>query len=245
MKKCIIIFLVFLSQFLQAQIDKNSQFISTKVFDNILFLHRTNYDDNKIENSYGTGFFVNYNNKGYLVTAKHFFDDYLKNEEFRNVEIFYNNKWKKFPCKIYIHENPNVDLAIVADGTSKNVGIPIATKPIITQEAFILGFPNTWKMDTPDLLQKPSPISKKGIISAVLNNSVDSVQMILLDIINNKGFSGGPLIIFDYEKSTWAVAGVIKGKVKNPNPKEIVFHEQGFSTCTPIHYLREIIDSIK
>ncbi|MCY1720161.1 serine protease [Prolixibacteraceae bacterium Z1-6] len=191
-----------------------------------------------------TGFFFNHNNESYIVTAKHLFDSNIPNGETQLFDFFYNDSWHSDQLKVYFHPNKYVDVAVIKINHYMQTGIIVSQGVILSQKLFILGFPNNLRINAPKLSKKPFPVVKQGVLSAIISDEKFS-DVILTDIVNNKGFSGGPALMFDYKDKEWKVIGLVSGKMKNPNPEQIDFLEQGFTIIQPTSYFIEIIDAIE
>ena len=76
----------------------------------------------------GTAFIVNGNKGQYLITAKHLFGNTLKSNTLVNIQIKGGKIDKKLQCKVYFHDNPHVDIAVLKLDTA-----------IITAEILPLG----------------------------------------------------------------------------------------------------------
>lgn len=75
--------------------------------------------------------------------------------------------------------------------------------------------------------------------------------MILLDGINNPGFSGGPVIFYDYIKKKNKILGVISGYFNQTNKVEsspkIYFEyveNSGIIISYPSYYISDIIEKL-
>jgi len=147
----------------------------------------------------GSCFIVSIENNDYLITAKHLFPN-INTKTTINAEVLNNTGWHYFTCKLLIHSNPNIDVAVLDLGTHdrKENLFDLNSKGIaISQDCYFLGFPFGLKMDDKDGKMNsgyPLPFVKKGIISSFYNSSNTGFQ-IFLDGHNNPGFSGGPVVI--------------------------------------------------
>lgn len=107
--------------------------------------------------------------------------------------------------------------AFRADAGHAGAALPLDSDNfVVTQDAYILGFPylqaTTLEAGSPRRL----PIVKKCIIAGVVSQE-DGARRILIDTIANPGFSGGPLVYLDvFNGNTWKVAGVVGQQMSAP-----------------------------
>lgn len=175
---------------------------------------------------YGTCFGVAIKDKICLVTAKHLLKTYPTNKKL-SIKIFIDNIWKNATVTPHF-ENNDLDIAImISDDFHTHVNdvvIKAGHGIILSQEVFFLGFPYFDQITYEAISMNkglPIPLVKKAIISYVHKN------IIYLDGHNNIGFSGGPVVFYDYKSNEWKVCSVIssymtdierpvKSKTSNP-----------------------------
>jgi len=76
-----------------------------------------------------------------------------------------------------------------------------------SQEVFFLGFPFGWQPNVGPINNGyPMPYVKRAIVSMI---EFDPLPRLVLDGINNPGFSGGPVAFQSKEDGTWRIAGVV------------------------------------
>lgn len=184
-------------------------------------------------NSMGTAFIVDYNNKNYLVTAKHLFQESGYQNKM-TIAIQYQNTWKSISAEIYYHEKEDIDIAVIKTDYFENRifhGIKYkSTEITISQEVFMLGFPYGLSTNQFDVNEGyPIPIVKKGIFSGALDKGDN--QRYLIDWDNNQGFSGGPVIFRSIKKGAYSSEEYIAGVIHGYRQHEIkVFNEDGSDT---------------
>jgi hypothetical protein len=177
--------------------------LTTNVYDRVLMI--------RIGNNYGTGFTLDVDGRQYLVTAKHVVaglapDDVLL--------IYRNNAWAPVPVKVFRCDDP-VDIAVLVPPSQLTVSLPLeATMKGVRygQDMYFAGFPYQLHTNAPSLNGGyPVAFVKKAVMSGEMKENGASV--ILLDGYNNPGFSGGPLLYRDLDRtaSVFKVAGVVKG----------------------------------
>lgn len=162
---------------------------------------------------YGTAFTIEIDNREYLISAKHLFDN-AKNTE--TIKLKYAHNWHERNVTYVGEGHGEIDIAVFAmtntyltptkfklDATSAGL--------IWGQEVFFVGFPYKMDINLDKNLTggRPTPFMKKGIISA-MDFSQDA-SLMYIDAINNEGFSGGPLVFVKQGKpnNEYSVAGVI------------------------------------
>lgn len=171
----------------------------------------------KYGNNTGTCFLVSIDSNDYLITAKHLFPPALPNKSAVDIEILRNNGWIKFKPNYLIHSNANIDIAVLdlKSNDQKDNLFDIGSKGYyLSQECFFLGFPFGLKMDDNEGKMNngfPLPFVKKAIISSFISDTSHMTQ-IFLDGHNNPGFSGGPVVIANFEagsKHKMRIIGII------------------------------------
>jgi S1-C subfamily serine protease len=178
----------------------------------------------------GTAFLVDYANKPYLVTANHMVETAGNSA---TVEVLGANDslWHPIPFTILHGSSPCVDVAVLVSPDLGLTGIdplPYDYNFAMGQEAYFLGFPfglyTAFKGKNVAV-----PLIKHGYISASVpcsaiypGGSADD-NLILLDGINNHGFSGGPVVgpdVFDGTRALKLV-GVISGYKNEDVPVDV------------------------
>lgn len=160
----------------------------------------------KYEDNTGTCFLVSIKGKDYLITARHIFNncDQKKEIEFN---LLHNSDWVQMTGKLLLHENTAIDIAVldIHKTDVKHLGFELGSRSyFLSQDCYFLGFPFELSMDDFAALQNnrgfPLAFVKKGIISAFTDDELGGT-IFYLDGHNNFGFSGGPVVIRDYESS--------------------------------------------
>jgi hypothetical protein len=177
--------------------------LTTNVYDRVLMI--------RVGNSYGTGFTLDVDGRQYLVTAKHVVaglgaDDILL--------IYRHDAWAPVPVKVFRCDDP-VDIAVLVAPTQLTVSLPLEAgmKGVrYGQDMYFAGFPYQLHTSAPSVNGGyPVAFVKKAVMSGEVKE--DGASVILLDGYNNPGFSGGPLLYRDLDRtaSIFKVAGVVKG----------------------------------
>ena len=177
--------------------------LTTNVYDRVLMI--------RIGTNYGTGFALDVDGRQYLITAKHVIAG-LGSEG--SVLIFRNDAWTPLAVKVFRCDDP-VDIAVLVPPTQLTVDYPLeATMKGVRygQDMYFAGFPYGLHTSAPALNGGyPVAFVKKAVMSGEIVE--DGASEILLEGYNNPGFSGGPLVYRDLDRtaSVFKVAGVVKG----------------------------------
>ncbi len=193
--------------------------ITTRILDKVLHIG--------VNNDIGSAFVIDYNKENFIITAKHVIDSLdFENSDLINIKIFNNEKWIECSCSVYIHDNPEIDIAVLKL-SQKSFYLPDIiigmNNLVLGTEVYFLGFPYGMLMDSSGISQSngyPIPFVKKGIISAIISKY--DVTSIYLDAHNNTGFSGGPVI--NFIGSSPQIIGVNVSYIKHDN--ELTYEEQ-------------------
>ena len=158
----------------------------------------------------GTCFTIDYDNRQYIVTARHLVASITDSATIR---IKHEEIWKNRPVNLVGHGEGEVDISVLAGGVQispKHPLPPTAAGLTLGQDVYFLGFPYGWTSEVGALNQNfPLPFVKKATVSAVDFNPV----RFFLDGHNNPGFSGGPVVFSKVGEpaNQLSVAGVISG----------------------------------
>lgn len=166
--------------------------------------------------SCGTAFTVEHNNEQFIVTAKHLF----RKEGFplsSTISLLIGKDYKVFDVDVKYPAEQTVDIAVLKHKDKKYLTpaydvVYSMTGVAMGQDVFFIGFPydydNILKLFPGENM--PVPFIKKACMSAVLN---DAAGTIILDGINNPGFSGSPVCYNDvFSKNTMMkILGVVSG----------------------------------
>jgi hypothetical protein len=88
---------------------------------------------------------------------------------------------------------------------------PTSAGLLLGQTMYFLGFPFGLPIDGRTLnYGYPLPLVKSGVCSAFLTPEKE-YSLVLIDGINNPGFSGGPIVFVDQSTKKLKVAGVVRG----------------------------------
>lgn len=174
-------------------------------------------------NSRATCFTIESHGEQFLVTAKHLF----KNTGFPDsgcIKLLIGADYQSFDVDIRYPAEPNIDIAVMKLKYPKLLTPVYANENtteglVFGQTVYFVGFP----FEYDSILGMfpgggmPVPFVKNACISAILN---DSAGTILLDGVNNPGFSGGPVCYkrIGSNDKTMRILGVVSGYRFNMQP---------------------------
>lgn len=207
-------------------------------------------------NGAGTAFTMEHQGEQFLVTAKHLF----KNAGFpssASIRLVIGKDYQSYEVDIRYPANPNVDIAVMKLKT-KSFLTPVYQNSYSTeglvygQDVYFVGFP--YEYDTILGLipggNAPIPFVKKACVSAILQNGMGTI---LLDGINNPGFSGSPVCFkkIGSTEKTMSILGVIssyrfdKQPIYDQNGTQTSFYVKentGIIVVTDIKYAIQIAE---
>ena len=203
----------------------------------------------------GTAFIINGTKGQYLVTAKHIFGNAVKPDTFVDILIKGGKIEKKLSCKVYYHDNPHVDIAVLKLDTAIILGETLLlgkrSSYYLAQECLFLGYP-LLNLGTKTDIGKV-PFIKRAIISAF--HEENKVNLMLLDGHNNPGFSGGPVITYSESMDKQFIIGIISGYIPQPQSVNVTYgtvknqllinENSGIIISYPSEYIEEILNKIE
>jgi hypothetical protein len=201
---------------------------------------------------YGSAFTVVVDGRQYFVTARHLFSDQellTAPGDFLFLEIFHGMKWNTVQCTVvgFGQDGNDVnDIAILALPfilTEYDLLVLGTQSLSLGQDVFFLGYPLARRGDVGQMNNNyPLPYVKKAIVSMINFQT----QHLVLDGINNAGFSGGPVVYRQVSgiDGRWHVAGVVTSREETREPvfhqkseneaPYCVFQDSGLINCCPI-----------
>lgn len=183
----------------------------------------------KVGNVGGTAFTIDWQNKLYLVTAKHVIAGLP--DKNATIQVRQNDHWKDLHVVKTIFPSSNeVDIAVLE--TDENVAQPFGIKTMeetgagltMGQQVWFLGYPFEGLGSHFGSDNRLIPFIKRGTMSAIDGANPDAI-VLYIDGFNNPGFSGGPIVFWDFTKHTYQIAGVVKG-YREDTAKVLVNGEQ-------------------
>lgn len=165
----------------------------------------------KAGNEFGTAFSIDYKGKLYLVTAKHVVATLP--EIGATIEVWRTDKWVAYKTvRTLFPPSRNVDIAVFETNERASQPFQITAAqgkdgPALGQRVWFLGYP--WGMGS-RFTNGELPFIKRGTMSAI--DSTDPNRIILyIDGFNNPGFSGGPIVYWDFNSHAYRILGVVEG----------------------------------
>ena len=168
----------------------------------------------KVGNSTGTAFKLDYKGAIYLVTARHVAAILPQTKPV--FQIWRNNKWEDIhAARKILPASADVDIALFETGEKIAQPFPIAVStqdegPTLGQQVWFLGYPFGDTALTSRAEDQIFPFIKRGTISAINGSNPDAV-VLYIDGFNNPGFSGGPIVYWEFKKHAYRILGVVQG----------------------------------
>ena len=182
---------------------------------------------------YGSAVVINVDGIEYVVTAKHL----LPLATTTSIKIRSNETWVEYRTKEIGRAPGEIDIAVLQ--IDKRFGVddlPAAADMgglVLGQDVFFVGFP--YKLEGPVGFvrdRRPLGYVKKGTVSAL--DSQDHPALVI-DAINNEGFSGGPVVFAEIGRAAneLKIAAVVS---KYRTEQEYVIGADGNKTGQTIEY---------
>lgn len=168
----------------------------------------------RVGNSTGTAFSVDYKGKIYLVTARHVAAGLPATKAV--LQMWNANKWEDVrTVKTLLPPVAAVDIDVfeTEETISQPFSIPMTTGsegPTMGQQVWFLGYPFGDTALTSRRDNEMLPFIKKGTMSAI-SGSDDGGVVMYIDGFNNPGFSGGPIVIWEFNRRAYRILGVVQG----------------------------------
>ena len=160
-----------------------------------------------------TCFTVDMYRKQYIVTARHVLPDTGRSV---TIEVQHEGEWKRLDCMVLARAPGDIDLCVLAPPhpISPSVAINPSTRGIVLgQDVYFLGFPYGLQSEVGELNGGfPFPLVKKACVSMLfLDGNEKDGRYLLLDGVNNPGFSGGPVVFSLPGEENARIAAVVAG----------------------------------
>jgi hypothetical protein len=164
----------------------------------------------KIGNIYGTAFTIDYHGKLYLVTAKHVVVGLPETQA--TVQVRRSGQWTDVhTARTLFPPSRDVDIAVFETEEKASQPFGVTTTGIggvtMGQQVWFLGYP--WGLGS-RWSSGEAPFIKRGTMSAIDATKADAV-VLYIDGFNNPGFSGGPILYWDFSRHAYAILGVVQG----------------------------------
>jgi S1-C subfamily serine protease len=210
----------------------------------------------KVGNTTGTAFIVDRNGKVYVVTARHVVAGLPDTKA--TFQLWRSNKWQDVQTvRTMLPSSASVDIAIFE--TEEKIARPfqIAVSgtdegPTMGQQVWFLGYPFGDTAMTSRSQDQILPFIKRGTISAINGSNPDAV-VLYIDGFNNPGFSGGPVVYWEFSKHAYRILGVVQG-YRSDTAKVLVNGQQiatnllvnsGILTAYSIKHVLDVLEAPK
>jgi S1-C subfamily serine protease len=166
----------------------------------------------KVGNMTGTAFTVDYQGKLYLVTARHVVAGLP--ERNATLQVRRANKWEDLhTVKTLFPPSSEADIAVFE--TDEKISQPFKVTTMgktegvtMGQQVWFLGYPFEGLGSPGDGKGTVIPFMKRGTMSAIDGTNPDAV-VLYIDGFNNPGFSGGPIVFWNFTSHTYEIIGVV------------------------------------
>jgi len=170
----------------------------------------------KAGDTVGTAFTIDYQGKIYLLTAKHVVASLSAEKAI--VQVWRSNAWQDLQTVRTLYPSSgDVDIAVFEtnEKAPQPFAIPVMGQtdgdgPTMGQQIWFLGYPfgNTTLIS--HFKNGDFPFIKRGTMSAMDATNTDAI-VYYIDGFNNPGFSGGPILYWDFKSHAYRIAGVVQG----------------------------------
>jgi S1-C subfamily serine protease len=211
----------------------------------------------------GTGFLFDHHDISYIITAEHMVEGAGDNAD---VELLGpgDHQWRTVRFRVIHGHRPCADVAVLVFRDGWKVG-PVDPLPpggpstiLLGQEAYFLGFPYGLVTDF-GKSEIAAPFVKHAYVSgfigcsAIYSETKTNSPLMLLDGMNNAGFSGGPVVTPDLmlPNHPMKVVGVISGYRNAPADALVdgqavpsnILANTGLVIVIPIQEVIDLIDN--
>lgn len=182
----------------------------------------------KVGDRTGTAFTIDHNGGLYVVTARHVAAG-LPNTN-AVFQLWRANKWEDVrTVKTLFPRSTDVDIAVFETGERTGQPFQVAMSgqdegPTMGQQVWFLGYPFGDTALTSRLENEFLPFIKRGTVSA-MNGSRPEAVVLYIDGFNNPGFSGGPIVYWQFRRHAYRILGVVQG-YRNDTAKILVNGKQ-------------------
>jgi S1-C subfamily serine protease len=163
----------------------------------------------KHDDMLGTAFTIDVDGRQYVITARHVVS---KIGDAGEIQIRRETEWLSLPVKAFFPTARSIDIAVLAPEVQVSQPLPLHTRSTyyLSQDVYCCGFPYGLSMEGKKINAGfPIPFVKKGVVAALGVPDNEGQEVVVLDAINNPGFSGGPVVLQDTQTHQLAVIGVV------------------------------------
>jgi len=166
----------------------------------------------KAGNEEGTAFAIDYRGKLYLVTARHVVSGLPETNA--TIQVRHADTCKDYhTLKTLFPPSRDVDIAVfeTEEKVSQPYQVTCDSKTggvTMGQQVWFLGYPfggmgSRWS-------NGEAPFIKRGTMSAIVGTNPDAI-VLYIDGFNNPGFSGGPIVYWNFTTHSYGILGVVMG----------------------------------
>jgi S1-C subfamily serine protease len=160
----------------------------------------------------GTAFSIDHGGRLYLVTARHLVAGLPESNA--TIQIRQADEWKDYhTVRTLFPSSAEADIAVFETAEKVSQPFKVTCEPktggvTMGQQVWFLGFPyggmgSRWSSGE-------APFIKRGTMSAIVGTNPDAV-ILYIDGFNNPGFSGGPIVYWNFDTHSYAIVGVVMG----------------------------------
>ena len=179
-------------------------------------LARTLEVRNNVAKVTGTAFLVEHKGTAYLVTARHVVEGLPTTKA--TLDVWKGGNWNPIQTvKTLFPKSNDVDIAVLKLDEKLKAPYEITSAGssggvTMGQQVWFLGYPYEigTKFGAGSVWKEMAPFIKRGTMSAIDGSNPDAV-VLYVDGFNNPGFSGGPIVFWDFSSHKYQILGVVKG----------------------------------
>lgn len=199
--------------------------VTTNILNRTLFIRAADY---------GSAFVIDIDGNEFIVTAKHLLPE---GGPLTSIQIRRNSTWTTYPAQEVGRASGEIDIAVLKINNRLVNGFLPAPADMgglsLGQDVIFVGFPYKLEGDI-GFLEDGRPLGyvKKGTISGL---DSPSHPALVLDAINNEGFSGGPVVfsLIGGPANELKIAAVVS---KYRTAQQSVISAEGLETGDTISY---------
>lgn len=168
----------------------------------------------RYQSEQGTAFLIDHKGKAYLVTAKHVVTGAPDANAI--IKIRQGGEWKDYQTVRTLYPSSRqVDIAVFETNEKVTQSYNVAPfedpdGPTMGQQVWFLGYPFIEGLGSHFSNGKNIPFIKRGTMSAIDAGNKEAV-VFYIDGFNNSGFSGGPIVYWDFQAHKYRILGVVQG----------------------------------
>ncbi|MEX6689239.1 serine protease [Danxiaibacter flavus] len=180
----------------------------------------------------------------HIITALHLFKDRirkLKNGDTCTITMYHEDSWKTAHGHVF-YKDTLTDIAVIKlyQKLPQRPHQIWESRTVLGQDMAFLGYPlNFQTIATNKIFAHPLPLVNKGIFSGF--NSANGNDLLFISANNTYGYSGGPVIYYNYYRNKWEIIGIVGGYInqmnvieRNNGKKDTTYENSGLMYATDI-----------